>query len=115
MIRARLVDDSHPPFADHPKDLIIAEPRQHRAFRAGDERGGAARLELLDFDEGGEEVLDVVRVVGVVFDVFADRRAPPRAESLEERLGEALEGVTRRADCLAAFTVGTPRCRRALS
>ncbi len=87
-----------------PAVRLIAEPGKLGASFT--EENGVRRiggLELFDLDERGEELLDVARVVGVVLDVFADRRALTAPEPFEERFREAIEGVTGRiAVCLSS-------------
>jgi hypothetical protein len=98
----RLVDDAHAALADPAQDAVIAQPVQRRV---GHGRGGGggegacadgrARLGPLHLDQEREQLVDVVGVLGVPFDIFGQARVLAPAEAGEERLGQPLDRIPR--------------------
>jgi hypothetical protein len=95
-----LVDDAHAAAADLAQDAVVAQSLQaatlgQRRVRAGEVV--ARRLELLDLEEGGEQVADGVGQFGMALGVLGQRGPFATAVALDEFLGQLLQQVAARS------------------
>ena len=89
-----LVHDPHAAPADEPDDPIIAEAIRYPGVGCPRSAGEARRvepsgrsLEGFHLDQGGEELADLVRQVGMLHGVFGEARVPTAPQMVEEGFG----------------------------
>ena len=109
-----LVDDAHAAAADLAEDAVVAQPleggpRPARPPPEGVVGQVALGLELLDEEQGREEVADLVGELGVARGELAGGGPLAAAEAVEELLGQRVERVAALAGIRHLFD--SPRVR----